>query len=172
MATARDAVQCLMLCVAVLAGFSCMSRPDVNFPLYLYLWWAFFHVPEDRKRQQRAMVFFMMLSCLQDTIFLFYWPPRWFAHEWLAITSAEEGIHILTTILCIVELGLKALILAFLLVPGITANTAELTKRWGGGNGIIQLEMPTTTEPQTRLPQTTGFSVPPGASGPGMPYAY
>ncbi|KAL8442122.1 hypothetical protein Emag_006627 [Eimeria magna] len=113
MATARDAVQCLMLCVAVLAGFSCMSRPDVNFPLYLYLWWAFFHVPEDR----------------------------------------------------------KALILAFLLVPGITANTAELTKRWGGGNGIIQLEMP-TTEPQTRFPQTTTFGVPPVASGPGMPYAY
>lgn len=25
------------------------------------------------QRQQRAMVFFMMLSCLQDTIFLFYW---------------------------------------------------------------------------------------------------
>ncbi|OEH75727.1 hypothetical protein cyc_03019 [Cyclospora cayetanensis] len=151
MATARDAVQCLMLCVAILGGFSCISRPDVNFPLYLYLWWSFFHVPEDRKRQQRAMVFFMMMSCVQDAIFLLFWPSRWFAHDWLALTSAEEGVHILTTVLCIVELGLKALILALLLVPGITANTMEITKRWSGSNGIIRLELPTTEphdEPQ------------------------
>ena len=49
MATASDAVQCLMLTVAILAAFSCISRPDYNFPLYLYLWWAFFYVPEGRK---------------------------------------------------------------------------------------------------------------------------
>lgn len=156
MATARDAVQCLMLCVAILGGFSCIARPDFNFPLYLYLWWAFFYVPEDRKRQQHVMVFFMMFSCVQDTIFLFYWPSRWFSHEWLALTSAEEGVHIIATVVGIVELGLKALILASLLVPGITANTAEITKRWSGSNGLIQLEMP-ATEPQIRLAQPMGL---------------
>lgn len=154
MATARDAVQCLMLCVAIIAAFSCIARPDINFPLYLYLWWVFFYVPEDRKRQQRVMVFSMMLSCIQDFVFLFYWPQRWFAREWLALTSAEEGVHILATVLGIIELGLKALILALLLVPGITLGTAEITKRWSGSNGLIQLEMP--TEQQVRFPQPAG----------------
>lgn len=32
---------------------------------------------------------------------------RWFAHDWLALTSAEEGVHILATVLSVIELGLK-----------------------------------------------------------------
>ncbi|CDJ37527.1 hypothetical protein, conserved [Eimeria tenella] len=160
MATARDAVQCLMLCVAVLAAFSCISRPDCNFPLYLYFWWVFFYVPEDRKRQQRSMVFFMMLSCVQDIIFLLYWPPRWLAHEWLAVSSAEEGVHILSTVLGLIELGLKVLILALLLVPSITENTAEMAKRWSSSNGLIRLEMPAGGPPLQQLQQQQHFGRP------------
>lgn len=56
MATLRDAVQCLMLTVAILAAFSCISRPDYNFPLYLYLWWVFFYVPEHKKVRYTSSV--------------------------------------------------------------------------------------------------------------------
>lgn len=96
------------------------------------------------------MVFFMLLSCVQDAIFVLYWPTRWFAHEWLALSTAEEGVHIVSTVLGIIELGLKALILAMLLVPGITANPVEITKRWAGSTGLVRLEFP-ATEPEIPL---------------------
>lgn len=53
-------------------------------------------------------------------------------------------------------LSLQVLVLALLLVPGITVNTAEITKRWSGSNRLIQLEMP-PTEPQCRIPQGVGL---------------
>ena len=48
----------------------------------------------------------------------------------------------------------QVLILALLLVPSITANTAEIAKRLSGSSGFIRVEMP-SAEPQMQLTQTT-----------------
>lgn len=44
----------------------------------------------------------------------------------------------------------QALILTMLLVPGITANPVEITKRWAGSTGLVRLEFP-ATEPEIPL---------------------
>lgn len=49
MANAREVAECLMLSIAFLGALSSLNRADCNFPLFVYLWWAFFHVPEDKK---------------------------------------------------------------------------------------------------------------------------
>ena len=146
---------------------------------------AILHIPS---------ILFPFCLCLRVCV-----AARWFAHDWLAVSTAEEGVHIFSAVLGAVELGLKvgtiairelhqiflsskfvynvcravlivcfqALILAMLLAPGITANTAEITKRWGGSNGLIRLEMP-QAEPTPLLERPVGGD--PFSRGPGVTF--
>ncbi|EPT25734.1 putative transmembrane protein [Toxoplasma gondii TgCatPRC2] len=130
MANAREVAECLMLTIAALGALSSLSRPDCNFPLFVYLWWSFFSVPEERKTQQRFMVAFIFLSIVQDILYVLYWPIRWFAHDWLALSSDTEGLHVLVTFFTLLEVCLKLLLLALLLIPGAGVNTQEAVKNW------------------------------------------
>ncbi|PHJ18955.1 transmembrane protein [Cystoisospora suis] len=130
MANAREVAECLMLSIAFLGALSSLNRADCNFPLFVYLWWAFFHVPEDKKRQQRFMVSFIFLSIIQDIFYVLYWPIRWFAHDWLAVSNDTEGLHVMVTFFALLEIFLKLLLLALLLIPGVGVNTPEAVKLW------------------------------------------
>ncbi|PFH33697.1 hypothetical protein BESB_079130 [Besnoitia besnoiti] len=130
MANVREVAEFLMLTIAALGALSSLSRPDCNFPLFVYLWWTFFYVPEERKVQQRFMVAFIFLSIVQDIFYILYWPIRWFAHDWLALSSDTEGLHVLVTFFALLEIGLKLLLLALLLIPGAGTNTSEAIKMW------------------------------------------
>lgn len=153
-----------MLAIAALGALSSLTRPDCNFPLFVYLWWTFFSVPDERKAQQRFMIAFIFLSIIQDILYVLYWPIRWFAHDWLALSSDTEGLHVLVTFFALLEVCLKLLLLALLLIPGAGVNTQEAVKVWFQRLGHQEQRR------ETQMPLiVTGQSAPlaaPGSAGP------
>ena len=45
--TSIQAIEAVFLSIAGLAAISCLSRADYNLPLFLFIWWVFFHIPDD-----------------------------------------------------------------------------------------------------------------------------
>lgn len=175
MATTKEVAEFLMLTLSLLGAISCLSRTDCNFPVFAYLWWIFFHVPEDKKRHQRCMISFVFLLIIQDLLFVLYWPIKWFSYDWLSISSETEGLHAMVTVFALIEIILKVLLLSILLVPDIGLNTPEALKLWwrqlgAGGHGqnsrvgaIEQLRSQRLTLASPRVPPASaGNCIPRG----------
>eukprot|EP00922_Rhytidocystis_sp_ex-Travisia-forbesii_P038208 GHVS01056917.1.p1 GENE.GHVS01056917.1~~GHVS01056917.1.p1 ORF type:complete len:245 (+),score=61.30 GHVS01056917.1:7-741(+) len=127
----RGAVEGLLLAVAGVSCLSLIARTDANLPIALFLWWTFFSIPQQRKyRQQRVMIIALVLSIIPDVLFILYWPFQWFRPTWMKLSPASVGVHIFVIMLAIVELLLKALICASLLVPSRVEEEAVDLREW------------------------------------------
>ncbi|OII71397.1 uncharacterized protein cubi_00775 [Cryptosporidium ubiquitum] len=108
----------LFLIIAGLGGISSICRSDYNLPLFIFVWWSYFNFPESQKsRQQRFIRRFILLSCLQDIIYILYWSPLWFSMQWKTNEPSTFGSHILIIIIAVINLFLK-LITLFVLKGG------------------------------------------------------
>eukprot|EP01068_Selenidium_serpulae_P005416 Selendium_serpulae@DN4012_c0_g1_i2.p1 len=115
----QNAVEIMFVVIAGLASVSCLARADFNLPLFLFLWWTYFDVPESRrKRQQCFMLIFVCLSCAQDISYIIYWSFQWFSQEWLIISPNTKAVHVAVVVCSTLELVLKFNVIGILLVPG------------------------------------------------------
>ncbi|OLQ15946.1 hypothetical protein ChUKH1_17560 [Cryptosporidium hominis] len=105
----------LFLIIASLGGISSVCRSDCNLPLFAFIWWSYFNFSENQKsRQQRFLRRFILLSCLQDIIFVLYWSPMWFSMQWKTNESSTFGSHILIITIAVINLFLKFITLFIL----------------------------------------------------------
>lgn len=103
------------LLIACLGGISSICRSDYNLPLFVFIWWSYFNFPESQKpRQQRFIRRFILLSCLQDVIYVLYWSPLWFSMQWKTNEPSTFGSHILVIAVAVLNLLLKLITLLIL----------------------------------------------------------
>ncbi|OII75929.1 hypothetical protein cand_002600 [Cryptosporidium andersoni] len=120
-------VELLFLIVAFLGAISCLCRPDYNLPLFTFVWWSYFNLPEFRKNQhQRYIRRFILLSCIQDIIYIIYWTPLWFSFQWKTNEPSTFSCHILVTMSSIINVLLKVTIL-FILRGGSGSSIVTVT---------------------------------------------
>lgn len=111
-------VKACFLVIASLAAISCIVRPDYNLPLFAFLWWKFFDIPAERAKRHRVLLLvFIGLSCIQDVIYLCYWPGRWMTSAWVSVSDSTQTWHGVVLGLGWVELVLKCILLTFILLP-------------------------------------------------------
>ncbi|KAH7648763.1 hypothetical protein FG379_002233 [Cryptosporidium bovis] len=114
----------LFLLIAVLGGVSNVCRSDYNLPLFVFIWCCYFNFPESKKcRQQKFIRRFILLSCIQDMLYILYWSPLWFSLQWKTNEPSTFGCHISTLVVSIANIVLKFLTLFILKGgTGFTSN--------------------------------------------------
>jgi uncharacterized membrane protein len=98
-----------LLLGAVIGGVNCLSRPDYNLIIYLYLYFIW-EISSDTKEMQNIEKlnswFFLAFSILIDIFWTIFWSGKW-SH----IKDLERFIHIFVIILSWVGIGLKGFII-------------------------------------------------------------
>eukprot|EP00920_Eleutheroschizon_duboscqi_P031273 GHVT01075581.1.p1 GENE.GHVT01075581.1~~GHVT01075581.1.p1 ORF type:complete len:172 (+),score=38.79 GHVT01075581.1:1107-1622(+) len=137
MSLGRGTVELLFVAVALLAATSCIARYDVNLPVFAFLWFAFFHLSEDRKiRHQRLMISFILLTLLVDVLFVLIWPAKWFSAEWRELSPLSVPSNALVVCTSAMEVVLKCIILGILLAPGAVDHTTSTLKELLTSRGL------------------------------------
>ncbi|CEM08971.1 unnamed protein product [Vitrella brassicaformis CCMP3155] len=104
--------------LALLGALGCFARPDYNVVLFGMLIAFYDEIPKGRKqRENLSLSVIIALSILQDIVYIFYWGPKWFSHDWLAIESRTMGYHKLVIFIAVIEVIAKFLMLAFFIAP-------------------------------------------------------
>ncbi|KAF8820922.1 hypothetical protein IE077_002668 [Cardiosporidium cionae] len=115
MKTQQQSIERGFFLIASLAAVSSLSRADCNLPFFLFLWFSFFHFPQEATvGHDNLMIILIVLSMLQDILYLIYWPAKLFAPSWLSISPSTYAIHVAVTLTSILELLLKIPLLAAL----------------------------------------------------------
>lgn len=98
-----------LLLGAIIGGVNCLSRPDFNLIIYLYLYFIWEQCQDTKEMQQVEKLnswFFLILSILVDIFWVLFWSGKW-SH----IKDLERFIHIFVIILSWVGIGLKGFII-------------------------------------------------------------
>ena len=101
-----------LLIGATIGGINCLSRPDFNLILYLYLYfiWRYFSEPKEMLNIEKLNSwFFLTFSLLIDVLWTLFWSGKW-SH----IEDFERFIHFIVILLSWIGIGLKVFIVFFI----------------------------------------------------------
>ena len=125
-----DKLKYLIMAGAVIGLINTFCRADYNFILYLYMYFIWIHITEDKEIQTREKItiFYLLLySLFIDLIWCFFWKSQWgYLQE-----DIESGIHGLVIFLSWIGILLKIVIEVFIAVSEINALKGTLPKRLG-----------------------------------------
>ena len=128
--THLDKLKYLIMAGAVIGLINTFCRADYNFILYLYMYFIWIHITEDKEIQTREKItiFYLLLySLFIDLIWCFFWKSQWgYLQE-----DIESGIHGLVIFLSWIGILLKIVIEVFIAVSEINALKGTLPKRLG-----------------------------------------
>ena len=128
--THLDKLKYLIMAGAVIGLINTFCRADYNFILYLYMYFIWIHITEDKEIQTREKItiFYLLLySLFIDLIWCFFWKSQWgYLQE-----DIESGIHGLVIFLSWIGILLKIIIEVFIAVSEINALKGTLPKRIG-----------------------------------------
>ena len=128
--THLDKLKYLIMAGAVIGLINTFCRADYNFILYLYMYFIWIHITEDKEIQTREKItiFYLLLySLFIDLIWCFFWKSQWgYLQE-----AIESGIHGLVIFLSWIGILLKIIIEVFIAVSEINALKGTLPKRLG-----------------------------------------
>ena len=128
--THLDKLKYLIMAGAVIGLINTFCRADYNFILYLYMYFIWIHITEDKEIQTREKItiFYLLLySLFIDLIWCFFWKSQWgYLQE-----DIESGIHGLVIFLSWIGILLKIIIKVFIAVSEINALKGTLPKRLG-----------------------------------------
>ena len=128
--THLDKLKYLIMAGAVIGLINTFCRADYNFILYLYMYFIWIHITEDKEIQTREKItiFYLLLySLFIDLIWCFFWKSQWgYLQE-----DIESGIHGLVIFLSWIGILLKIVIEVFIAVSEINAVKGTLPKRLG-----------------------------------------
>ena len=128
--THLDKLKYLIMAGAVIGLINTFCRADYNFILYLYMYFIWIHITEDKEIQTREKItiFYLLLySLFIDLIWCFFWKSQW---DYLQ-EDIESGIHGLVIFLSWIGILLKIIIEVFIAVSEINALKGTLPKRLG-----------------------------------------
>ena len=125
-----DKLKYLLISGACIGLINTFCRADYNFILYLYMYFIWIHITEDKEIQTREKItiFYLLLySLFIDLIWCFFWKSQWgYLQE-----DIESGIHGLVIFLSWIGILLKIIIEVFIAVSEINALKGTLPKRLG-----------------------------------------
>ena len=128
--THLDKLKYLIMAGAVIGLINTFCRADYNFILYLYMYFIWIHITEDKEIQTREKItiFYLLLySLFIDLIWCFFWKSQWgYLQE-----DIESSIHGLVIFLSWIGILLKIIIEVFIAVSEINALKGTLPKRLG-----------------------------------------
>ena len=105
----QDKIKTFLLFGAIIGGINCLSRPDFNLIIYLYLYFIWDHCSDSKEIQNVEKLnswFFLIFSLLIDIFWTLFWSGKW-SH----IKDFEKFIHIVIIILSWVGIGVKGFII-------------------------------------------------------------
>ena len=128
--THLDKLKYLIMAGAVIGLINTFCRADYNFILYLYMYFIWIHITEDKEIQTREKItiFYLLLySLFIDLIWCFFWKSQWgYLQE-----DIESGIHGLVVFLSWIGILLKIIIEVFIAVSEKNILKGTLPKPLG-----------------------------------------
>jgi hypothetical protein len=101
---------------AGLAAFNCLTRPDYNMIIYIYMYYVWFMMDENKVNniflnyykelqvnEKLNSYYFLCFSFIIDIIWIIFWSGRW-SH----VKDAERTAHILVVFMSWIEMLLKS----------------------------------------------------------------
>lgn len=94
---------------AGLGAFNCLTRPDYNLIIYLYIYFIWDSCSDMKEMQSKEMLYswiFLIFSLLIDLFWTLFWSGKW-EH----IKDFEKTIHVIVIITSWVSIGVKGFII-------------------------------------------------------------
>lgn len=105
----QDKIKLFLLIGAGLAAFNCLTRPDYNLIIYLYIYFVFDQINDNKEVQNSEKInswFFLIFSLLVDLFWTLFWSGKW-SH----IKDFERTIHVIVIITSWVAIGFKGFLI-------------------------------------------------------------
>jgi hypothetical protein len=105
----QDKIKTFLIIGAALAAFNCLTRPDYNLIIYLYIYFVFDSCGDNKEMQSSEKLnswFFLIFSILIDLFWTMFWSGKW-SH----IRDFERTIHVIVIITSWVAIGVKGFII-------------------------------------------------------------
>ncbi len=125
----KERFKYLLLVCAGLAAFNCLTRPDYNMVLYIYVYYVFYHMEdclENQAREKLNCFYFMCYSLVIDIVWVLFWSGKW-SH----VENFERTAHIIVVVLSWLGIVLKIInLIVYFIVEGnsIKASLPEKLK--------------------------------------------
>lgn len=105
----QDKIKLFLLIGAGIAAFNCLTRPDYNLIIYLYIYFIWDSCNDNKEMQSSEKLnswFFLIFSILIDLFWTIFWSGKW-SH----IKDFERTIHVIVIITSWVSIGIKGFII-------------------------------------------------------------
>jgi uncharacterized membrane protein len=105
----QDKMTYFFLLGAAIGGFNCLTRPDYNLVIYLYIYFIWDKCSDNKEMQSSEKLnswFFLIFSVLIDVFWTLFWSGKW-SH----IKDFEKTIHVIVIITSWVAIGIKGFII-------------------------------------------------------------
>ncbi len=105
----QDKMAYFFLLGAAIGGFNCLTRPDYNLVIYLYIYFIWDKCSDNKEMQSSEKLnswFFLIFSVLIDVFWTLFWSGKW-SH----IKDFEKTIHVIVIITSWVAIGIKGFII-------------------------------------------------------------
>lgn len=105
----QDKMTYFFLLGAAIGGFNCLTRPDYNLVIYLYIYLIWDKCSPNKEMQSSEKLnswFFLIFSVLIDVFWTLFWSGKW-SH----IKDFEKTIHVIVIITSWVAIGIKGFII-------------------------------------------------------------
>jgi hypothetical protein len=104
----QDKFKFLIYAGVGIAGFNCLTRPDYNLIIYLYIYYIWFILTDNKETQSKektSAFFFLAYSLVIDFSWTIFWSGKWghIKHDF------EKSIHILVVLMSWVAIILKVI---------------------------------------------------------------
>lgn len=105
----QDKIKYFFVLGGSIGAINCLSRPDFNLIIYIYLYfiWDMCHdIKEVQSREKISSWLFLIFSILVDIFWTLFWSGKW-SH----IKDLEKFIHIIVILLSWIAIGVKGFII-------------------------------------------------------------
>jgi len=140
----QDKIKTFLLIGAGIGAFNCLTRPDYNVIIYLYIFFIFDSCNDNKEMQSSEKLnsfFFLLFSLLIDLFWTLFWSGKW-SH----IKDFERTIHVIVIITSWVAIGLKGFIIFCVgLIEWSSIKSSlptKLQERLAGGDYKAQNDQP------------------------------
>lgn len=104
----QDKIKLFLLIGAGIGAFNCLTRPDYNLIIYLYIYFIWDSCSDQKEMQSSEKLnswFFLIFSIFVDLFWTLFWSGKW-SH----IKDFERTIHVIVIITSWIAIGLKGFI--------------------------------------------------------------
>ena len=105
----QDKIKTFLLAGAALGAFNCLTRPDYNLVIYLYLYFIWDYCSDNQEVQAKEKLnswFFLIFSIIIDLSWTLFWSGKW-SH----IKDFERTIHVIVILTSWIGIVLKGFVI-------------------------------------------------------------